>query len=90
MLAAGTLKSFRESVFEKLQKQVHAVALLKDRVIPAGGIVNALNRFIQVDVLDFPYDYSHENPFPILNAEKATLVDRGFENVFSKAAAFLQ
>ncbi len=90
MLAAGTLKSFRESVFEKLHKQVHAVALLKDRVIPAGGIVNALNRFIQVDVLDFPYDYSHENPFPILSAEKATLVDRGFENVFSKAAAFLQ
>lgn len=90
MLKSETLKTFRENVFEKMQKQVQAVALVKDRVIPAGGIVKALNRFIPVDVLDFPYDYSHETPFPILNAEKATLVDRGFESVFSKAAAFLQ
>jgi len=90
MLGAGNLKSFRESVFEKLQKQVQAVALLKDRVIPAGGIVKALNRFIPVDVLDFPYEYSHENPFPVMNSEKSSIVDRGFESVFSKAAAFLQ
>lgn len=90
MLGAGNLKSFRESVFEKLQKQVQAVALLKDKVIPAGGIVKALNRFIPVDVLDFPYEYSHENPFPVMNSEKASIVDHGFESVFSKAAAFLQ
>ena len=90
MLSAGNLKSFRENMFQKMQNQIHAVALLKDKVIPAAGILKSLKRFVDVDVLDFPYAYSHENPFPLIAGAESTLIDQSFEKVFSKAAAFLK
>jgi hypothetical protein len=65
-------------------------ALLKDKVIPATGIMEALDRFVNVDVMDFPYAYSHENPFPLIDGEGASLINTSFNGVFSKAAAFLQ
>ena len=90
MLSAGNLKSFRENMFQKMHKQIQAVALLKDKVIPAAGILKSLKRFVDVDVLDFPYAYSHENPFPLIAGAESTLIDQSFEKVFSKAAAFLK
>lgn len=90
MLSEGNLKPLRENVFRKMQKQIKAVALLEDKVIPAEGIRKALNPFIDVDVMDFPYSCSHENPFPLFVGEESKLVDESFERVFSKAAEFLQ
>ena len=90
MLSAGNLKSFRENMFQKMQNQIHAVALLKDKVIPASGILKSLKSFVNVDVFDFPFAYSHENPFPLIAGAESSLIDRSFEKVFSKAAAFLQ
>jgi hypothetical protein len=89
MLSAGSMKSFRENAFQKMKNRIQAVALQKDSVIPAAGIMEALNRFVSVDVMDFPYAYSHENPFPMAVGEGAFLVNRCFENVFSKVATFL-
>jgi pimeloyl-ACP methyl ester carboxylesterase len=89
MLSEGTLKTFRENMFRNLRKQIQAVALLRDKVIPAEGIAKALQRFIPVEVMDFAHFYSHENPFPILSGADSTLVDLSFEKVFSRAAAFL-
>jgi len=90
MLSEATLKTFRENMFSKLRKQIQAVALLRDKVIPAEGIVKAMQRFIPVEVMDFAYSYSHENPFPILAGADSSLVDKSFEKVFSRAAAFLR
>jgi hypothetical protein len=90
MLSLGSLKEFREDTFRKMQKQIMAVALLKDKVIPATGIVESLSRWIDVEVMDFPFAYTHENPFPLLDGEESPIVDRSFENVFAKAAAFLK
>jgi pimeloyl-ACP methyl ester carboxylesterase len=89
MLSAGNLKSFRENAFRKMKNRIQAVALQNDKVIPAAGILEALNRFVNVDVMDFPYSYSHENPFPLTEGKGALLVNHSFEDVFSKAAAFL-
>ena len=52
--------------------------------------MEALDEFVNVEVLDFPYAYSHENPFPLMSGVESSLIDRSFENIFSKAAAFLQ
>ncbi len=90
MLSAGNLKSFRENAFRKMKNRVQAVALQKDKVIPAAGILEALNRFVNVEVMDFPYEYSHENPFPLIEGNNSYLVDQSFEKIFSKAAVFLQ
>jgi len=90
MLSASNLKEFRDNVFQKMKDRIQAVALQKDKVIPASGIMEALNHFIKVDVMDFPYVYSHENPFPLVSGTDAILVDNSFKRVFSKAAEFLQ
>jgi hypothetical protein len=63
-------------------------------VIPADGIVNTMipmtrNKLIPVEVWDFKYPYSHENPFPVYNNESSAEVDRSFERLITKAALFL-
>jgi pimeloyl-ACP methyl ester carboxylesterase len=90
MLSVNNLKAFREDVFQKLKHRIQAVTLLKDKVIPATGILQAMNRFVNVEVMDFPYMYSHENPFPLMSGTDSILVDNSFNKIFSKAAAFLQ
>ena len=90
MLSAGNLQKFRENAFQKANKQIKAIALQNDKVIPATGIRQTLNPWIDVDVMDFPYACSHENPFPIFSENESLVVNQSFEKVFSKAAAFLQ
>jgi pimeloyl-ACP methyl ester carboxylesterase len=90
MLSASRLQSFRESMFRKMKKQIQAIALLKDKVIPAAGIMEALNRFVPTEVMDFGHPYTHEQPFPLFRTENdSELVNRSFTDVFSKAALFL-
>jgi Family of unknown function (DUF6051) len=92
MIDLGRLKIFRENILSKLRDQIHSVSLLKDTVIPSKGIVSTLeniNKYDVVDIWDFPYPYSHENPFPVLNSPLSNKVDYWFERVFSKASLFL-
>ena len=89
MLSLNNLKTYREHVFQKMKKQIHAVAMLRDKVIPAAGIMESLSRWVNVEMTDFPYAYSHEIPFPVNDPGISDLVDRSFNAVFSKAAAFL-
>jgi hypothetical protein len=42
-----------------------------------------------VDIWDFPYTYTHENPFPIFDSSHSKNVDYWFERVFSEATLFL-
>ena len=90
MLSAGNLQEFREDAFQKMSSKMQVIALRNDKVIPTTGILESLDRWIDVEVMDFPYAYSHENPFPIFKGGESLVVDQSFERVFSKAAAFLQ
>jgi hypothetical protein len=92
MIDLGRLKIFRENILNKLRDQIHSVSLLKDTVIPSKGIISTLgniNKKGVVDIWDFPYPYSHENPFPVLNFPVSKKVDYWFERVFSEASLFL-
>jgi hypothetical protein len=92
MIDLGRLKTFRENILKNLRDQVHSVSLLKDSVIPAKGIISTLSGSGKkdiVEILDFPYTYSHENPFPVLNTPVSKKVDYWFEKVFAEAAMFL-
>ena len=92
MIDLGRLKTFRENILRKLRDQIRSVSLLKDTVIPSKGVVATLgniNKNKIVDVWDFPYNYYHENPFPILEFPLSGKVDYWFERVFSEAASFL-
>ena len=94
MLSYRKEKKARERHLRRLQDRLHAVALRKDDVIPATEVLNTLKgeyRDIgtRVDVLDFPYPYTHINPFPTDETHEH-LVDSCFRDVFSRAAEHLR
>jgi Family of unknown function (DUF6051) len=92
MIDLGRLKTFRENILNRLRDQIHSTSLLKDAVIPAKGVIStlgALNKKDIVDVLDFPYTYTHENPFPLFDSPLSKKVDYWFEKVFAEATLFL-
>lgn len=93
MIDLGRFNNFRESLLSKLRDQIHSVTLSKDTVIPAEGVVATLNSTSNksvAEVWDFPYAYSHENPFPILTSPMSEKVDNCFEKVFDSAKDFLR
>jgi Family of unknown function (DUF6051) len=92
MIDLERLKTFREKIFMKLRNQIQSITLLQDSVIPPEGVLATLNntyRSNMAEIWDFPYTYSHENPFPILDFPQRKKVDTSFELLFSKATAFL-
>jgi hypothetical protein len=92
MIDLGRLKLFRENIFKNLKGQIHSLSLLKDSVIPCKGVISTLENTDKkrvVDVWDFPYTYTHENPFPIFGSPLSQKVDYWFEKVFAEATFFL-
>jgi len=93
MLDYYKMIDLRENKLLKLKDQIFALALKKDTVIPGYEVLNTLkgeNRKIPIKtrIIDFPYNYIHENPFPISDKIKSE-VNRSFRRVFNCAANFL-
>jgi hypothetical protein len=92
MLSLSRKKEFRDNAMKRFQDKVYAITLAKDIVIPPTGIVKTLtgagvnNEMIKV--MDFPYEYSHEAPFPVLKNDAHFLVDDAFKTVFGEAVSF--
>ena len=92
MIDLGRFRVFRENILRKLRDQIHTVTLSKDSVIPSDGVVSTLSEFHDknsLKVWDFPFNYFHENPFPVLDSPLSRKVDYWFEKVFAEAALFL-
>jgi len=94
MLSYPQLKQVREDRFSELSNRIRALALKKDEVVPPGEVMNTLQgEFrdipIKIDMLDFPFDYSHVTPFPIQSGIDPE-VSEAFEEVFNKAARFFK
>ncbi|HZJ80521.1 MAG TPA: DUF6051 family protein [Dysgonamonadaceae bacterium] len=93
MLDYQKMRPFRESLLKKYEQQIYAITLTKDEVFPSFEVVNTLKGAyrdinIQLDEIDFEYDYIHENPFPS-NATNPKQIDESFEMVFNKVCNFL-
>ena len=94
MLDYKNLRDYREEKFSQLDKQILAIALKQDKVVPAYEIINTLQGAareidITVEIYDFDYPYSHENPFPP-NPKIADAINKGYEKVFTRAVSFLE
>ncbi len=94
MLDYKNMREYREDKFAKMREQVLAVTLKADKVVPAYEVINTLQGAardipIPVDILDFPYPYIHEDPFPI-KGPPPDLVDEAFDKVFDRITAFLK
>lgn len=92
MLEYQKKRNFREDLFKKVEHQVYAIALQKDIVIPPFEVMNTLQGAfrdinIKVDLMDFNYKYTHENPFPLKTVDQ-NLVNESFNFVFNKVSAF--
>ncbi len=88
------MQSFREEALKKVSKQIKGLCLLKDRVFPPDITAQTLNgenadigiNFIQTD---FPFEYRHEDPFPLTMDDKEA-VNFSFQQTMSQAADFFQ
>jgi hypothetical protein len=94
MLDFDGFRIFRENFLAKLKDQIRAVALAKDTVIPAEGILKTLGNLVRknrnlVEVWDFPYPYKHENPFASFTDSLKREVDRSFRRLMEEASLFL-
>jgi hypothetical protein len=94
MLNYNLLRKERELMLSRIGDRVYALALDGDVVAPPYEVINTLqgihrNIPIEVEVLDFCYPYTHENPFPSL-IEHRQAVSLEFNRVFGRFAWFLQ
>lgn len=94
MLNYKTLTKYREDKFRSLADRFYTISLANDEVVPPYEIINTLqgiarNIPMKVDVLDFPYPYTHENPFPTLEKIRDQ-VNEQFNLVFNKFCEFLR
>ncbi len=92
MLGENSHKGLREEAFDQLTPRIKALALKQDRVIPADKIADTLKgkqqRKMDISILDFPYAYCHENPFPSGKNSESELVNQSFRQVFDQASGF--
>jgi len=96
MLEDSGLREYRSSRLAAVGRRLSAVALRRDRVMPPESVASTLSLQAQsaalhaprVNVRDFPFEYSHVTPFPIVHTIREE-VDVAFRDVFRLAAAHL-
>jgi Family of unknown function (DUF6051) len=94
MLNIHKMQNFRDKRFNELSKQISALALKQDTVVPPQEVKNTLQGAerkipIKVRVFDFDYKYDHVTPFPYLE-KISEQVDKQFNRVFKAAAKHLK
>ena len=92
MLKADLNNNVRSEFFDCNKSRLRICTLKKDIVIPTYGVKLALGKKSQdiIDELDFCYDYTHQNHFPL---EKSIIdnciLNDAFLSVLERAASFL-
>jgi hypothetical protein len=94
LLTIDLLKDHRETKLKNISKRIKALALNKDKVIPPHSVIQTLqgkdnNIPIDVEVMDFSFEYDHISPFP-LGENIQNEVDKSFNDVFNIAGKFLK
>lgn len=91
MIRKDVMQEYREGFFHKAIDRVRAISLKKDIVMPTQGVKHALGKVSEkiLEELDFPFEYSHQVPFPYRSKTDPSLLNDAFLSVFGRAAAFL-
>ncbi|HMQ78585.1 MAG TPA: DUF6051 family protein [Ignavibacteria bacterium] len=93
MLLYHHFKELREGRLRQISARIRSAALKHDSVVPPVEVMNTLQGEmrdidITVDIEDFPYPYSHVNPFS--PAEKHSIeTNNAFVKIMDKASEFL-
>jgi len=92
MLRYNYFQKERETRIREIQSQVKAYVLEKDEVAPPMEALNTLqggyrNIKVDVEIKDFPFDYSHMVPFPLTNKIQGEVTE-AFEQFIQSASDF--
>ena len=93
MLSYSAMSDLREERFRAIANRLLAITLKQDTVMPPYEVANTLQGKyrdvpVKVDIMDLPYPYKHEDPFPVLE-KISDEVDAGFKRVFEPIGKFL-
>ncbi len=88
------MAEYREEKLNQLSGRITAFGLRKDMVFPYYEIKNTLHGLdgnipIKVNILDYPFHYIHEDPFPV-NKKYKDAVTEAFEHTFELMGEFLK
>lgn len=94
MLNYNTQPLEREAKFRTMSDRFYAITLLDDQIIPFYEVLNTLQGSsrdipIKIDILNYPYKYIHEDPFPSIE-KISDLVDEHYRYTFDKICDFLK
>jgi hypothetical protein len=94
MILPDRFRQIRENMMKFFSKNLRVIALKNDRIIPAMESGHAIGPGKDkipdnMTIIDPPYPYIHENPFPVKLKEYKKTIDSIFDMVFGQAAAFL-
>ena len=92
MLRYNYFQKERENRIKEIQSQVKAYVLEKDEVAPPMEALNTLqggyrNIKVDVEIKDFPFDYSHMVPFPLTNKIQEEVTE-AFNDFVISASSF--
>jgi hypothetical protein len=83
----------RENFFKNMKGRISGISLRKDKVMPYSGVEACMGSKLAeeyIDIMDFPFEYSHETPFPAKGQASEYTIRSSFFSVFSKCAAFFK
>ena len=92
MLRPENEKQKRISIFEQIKSRISGISLSRDKVMPYSGIVEAMGQNCAsetINLINLPYEYTHEAPFPIFKNKDKEHVESAFVEVFEQASGFL-
>ncbi|OCA71102.1 hypothetical protein BBH99_03450 [Chryseobacterium contaminans] len=80
MLRYNYFQKEREERIHEIQSQIKAYVLEKDNIAPPIEALNTLqggyrNINVEVEIRDFPFDYSHMVPFPLTHKHKTEITE---------------
>jgi hypothetical protein len=99
LITVDCLKQERESFFTKACNRIKMLTLKKDKVIPTFGALHAvgIKNSNLVEEIDFPFEYSHQIPFPAPHSASLRMKEllpetlyKSFRRVFDTAERFLK
>lgn len=92
LIIPGMFVKEREQAMAGFSKNLMVIAMQNDRIMPVSGIRESTGeRFFrseQFKIVHFPYDYTHENPFPVLYNKINRQVEKAFLSVYEPALNF--
>ena len=92
MIKYETFKDMREAFFNSSKHRISGISLYKDKVMPWAGVEACMGTRLAgqcFELIDFPYEYTHEFPFPAHGRIEDATLNNSFISIFQKANAFL-